>query len=288
MLAIIAAMTMLAIPIAIDEAHAEPQADVVHIEGRSYLFSAGIDGEVTWDFGDGTVVRSSEAVAHSFPSSGLWTVTVTDSSRTYDLQVMIIDQSPPTKCYTGSEYRWAPGGEVTSASAIEMVAGDVATWLTWDEDSRSICGTPPASAVGMTYLVRAVIDGVGVAYDLEILAGTSAPLSANFTTTAEDLTVTVEPVSSPNIALWSWSMYDMEGKIVSIDAGRPGALTAPMAGDYIVRATVSSASGAAEYSKLISLSSEPLDADDDDEIPTYWYVVGIASLIALLVVVRYL
>lgn len=287
MLAIIAAMTMLAIPIAIDEAHAEPQADVVHIEGRSYLFSAGIDGEVTWDFGDGTVVRSSEAVAHSFPSSGLWTVTVTDSSRTYDLQVMIIDQSPPTKCYTGSEYRWAPDGEVTYVSAREMVTGDVATWLTWDEDSKSICGTPPTSAVGMTYLVRAVIDGVGVAYDLKILAGASAPLSANFTTTAEDLTVTVEPISSPNIALWSWSMYDMGGKIVSIDAGRPGTLTAPMAGDYIVRATVSSASGAAEYSKLISLSSEPLDADDD-EIPTYWYVVGIACLIALLMVVRYL
>ena len=140
MLAIIAAMTMLAIPIAIDEAHAEPQADVVHIEGRSYLFSAGIDGEVTWDFGDGTVVRSSEAVAHSFPSSGLWTVTVTDSSRTYDLQVMIKNMEKSTVIIEKNRLsRW----EVVASRRFELRSQDPESRMI-DHYTTRLSGSPNA------------------------------------------------------------------------------------------------------------------------------------------------
>lgn len=287
MLAIIAAMTMLAIPIAIDEAHAEPQADVVHIEGRSYLFSAGIDGEVTWDFGDGTVVRSSEAVAHSFPSSGLWTVTVTDSSRTYDLQVMIIDQSPPTKCYTGSEYHWAPGGEVTYATAADMTTGVAVAWLSWDASTQTLRGIPPESAVGKTYLVRAIVDGVGVAYDLKVIAGYSTSLSAEFVAKIEGLKVTLTPIHSPNLALWYWTMYDMDGVTVSIGTGPSPVLTAPAEGDYVIRASLSTSFGSAEYSRAVYLTEITPD-DPSGQSPYAMYGVAIFAIIALLLAVRFL
>lgn len=283
-LATVAALAVLIVPTVVADAYGGPQIAASHVEGRTFMFSLDAAGDVTWDFGDGVVVISGEPVAHSFPYSGMWSVSASAGGTASTAQVMVYDQSPELRAIAGREYRWAPPGYVSSAEAVEKVSGSAVDWLSWDSQLRCFRGVPDGSHVGETILVRALIGGIGTAYDLTVSAGAGA-VSAEFSIETDGLQVSLTPAYPPDVALWFWTMYDMDGKKVSLSTGAAPVMIAPEAGGYVVRAVVSTLGGSAEYSKVIVLRENDLT----EQSPSYaMYAVAVLAILAIILIVRFL
>jgi PKD repeat protein len=202
-----------------------------------------------WDFGDGSTSNQPNP-QHSYAAPGSYTVCLTASSicgQTTQCQSITLNCQPPVAGFTFSP------GQLQVAFAHTVPSATSFMWNFGDGNTSSDPNPMHTYGLPGSYQVCLVVSNLcgSTQFCQQVLVNCSAPQS-NFSTVANELTVTFNDLTTNSPSAWFWLFGDGG---MSMEQNPTHTYTLP--GNYLVCLSSSSPCGSTQRCQLVQVSCDP-------------------------------
>lgn len=239
---------------------------------------------VTWDLGDGRVIKNS-SIETTFKSGFYLVQAIIDQpgKEIVKLQryVAIYDNAPYGSVISASlneEFKYGIYAPVAPDLSVIDSDGKRTSWLAYDANDRVLTGIPQKTGLYHVYLddkywTINVID-----------TGQSFSPVINFDADVNDNNIIASPITSDDLSRYSWSLRDFNGNLKSAHEGKNLNISAEP-GYYILKLQQIGISGSTSYSQVVFIDGEIINdlPEDDEKSYVLPLILGIITIILLMI-----